>query len=508
MGFSRFNALDQALDIAGSLVQSQTMTLSEEPLGYGAPISGQTGAAATISAFATPIATITGLTGMTAQSVGRMLTLGGAASGGNNGTFLITAFNSSTSVDIRNAAAVTPDANDGAITWTERQPYSLEDDINYIRSDRQAIKGTTNWYDAVPVYQRPTAIGTNVPANLTNIAGKTTDARGFITRRAFYEVPVAATNTFITLSSPGNLKHSDAVDKTGVPVFDAAPYTGLFKSCYVEITDGYVNSPLIGGDNEIVVQAGPHAGEKIFGVTNAGASTSPNSVEVVFYSVPYGKDILTNSTLYTWEASQPTVLSLAYGYFQRLDLMPDDEFLTIHSLGISSDGDLRADINNLQQTMGSGDGYTSLNGFLTNTSANYVFFNLPDATPSVVEALNTLNAQIGDRTYTGGILTSGQTIAASLQALSSSIGNTTITRTIERLAATLNANTAHTLPGGLTYTLDGTNNGQYLWVYTRGLLRDPGPVSGDNDYSETSTTSVTFYSKLNAKDHINYFKKG
>lgn len=508
MGFSRFNALDQALDIAGSLVQSQTMTLSEEPLGYGAPIAGQTGATATVSAFATPIATITGLTGMTVQSVGRMLTLSGAASGGNNGTFLIVAFNSATSVDIKNAAAVTPDANDGAINWTERQPYSLEDDLNYNRTDHRLMKGTTNWYDAVPVYQRPTAIGTNVPANLTNIAGKTTDARGFITRRAFYEVPVVATNTFITLSSPGNLKHSDAVDKTGVPVFDAAPYTGLFKSCYVEITDGYMTNPTIGGDNEIVVIAGPHAGEKVFGVTNGGASTSPNSVEVVFYSVPYGKDILTNSTLYTWEVGQPTVLSMAYGFFQRLDLMPDDEFMTVHSLGISSDGDLRQDINDLQQTIGFGDGYTSLNGFLTNTVANYVFFNLPDATPSVIEALNTLNAQIGDRTYTGTILTSGQTIAASLQALSSAIGNTTITRTIERLAVGINANTAHTLPGGLTYTLDGTDNGQYLWVYTRGVLRDPGAISAGNFYTETSTTSVTFYYDQTAGTSINYFTKG
>ncbi len=175
MGFSRFNALDQALDIAGSLTQTQTMALGEEPLGFGPPISGQTGSAASITTVTSGIATVTGLTGMTAQSVGRMLTISGAASGSNNGTFLIVTFIGATSVEISNAAAVAADANNGAIVWTERNPYSLEDDVNYTRTDRRLIKGTTNWYDAVPTYQRPTAVGTNVPANLSNIAGKTLD---------------------------------------------------------------------------------------------------------------------------------------------------------------------------------------------------------------------------------------------------------------------------------------------------------------------------------------------
>src|SRR5688572_33134266 len=128
--YVRLNALNQALDIAGSLTQSDTRTLSNELDGYGAPISGQTGAAANITTVASGIATVTGLTGMTTQSVGRMLTISGAASAGNNGTFLIVLFNSATSVDISNPNAVASDANNGSISWTERNPYSLEDDIN------------------------------------------------------------------------------------------------------------------------------------------------------------------------------------------------------------------------------------------------------------------------------------------------------------------------------------------------------------------------------------------
>lgn len=496
--FSRFNALDQILDIQGSFSQSSTKTLTDETAGYGQALTGQTGAAASIDAFASGVATIGGLTGMTANSVGNFLTLSGAATGGNNGTFLIITFNSATSVDVSNPTGASPDANDGAIVWTERRAYCLNDDLDFERTDRAAIKGVA--YDAaIPVYQRPTAIGTNVPANLSNIAGKTTDAKGFLTTRKFNNATVAATDTFITVTSVGNLKHADAVDKTGVPCFDAAPYVGDYSSCYVEILrqDG----------TQITVQAGPQAGQKVYGVTNNGASTSPNSVEIVFYSVAYGGDIVSGSTAYTWEAGQPTSIDLFYAYFQRLDLMDENALRTISSLGIEESGDLRQDITNLWAVVGVTDGDTFLTG-LTNTGNFYPFVNLPDASPSVTEALNTLNAQIGDRNYTGPYLTDGQTITASLQALSNAVASANVVRYIERLAANVPKNTSHLLPGGATYVLDGTNNGMGLTVFTRGLLRDPGPVASGNDYAETDTTHVTFYADQKTNDHINYYVYG
>jgi hypothetical protein len=501
MGFSRQNALNQALDIAGSYTQSQTLTLSDEAAGFGAAIAGQTGSAASITTVSSGIATITGLTGMTAASVTNMLTISGAASSANNGTFLIANFNSSTSVDIYNVNAVPSDANNGAIVWTERQPYSLEDDINYTRTDRKGIKGTTNWYDAVPTYQRPTAVGTNVSANLTNIAGKTTDAIAYNVNRAFFNVSVAATNTLVTLSSVGNLKHADAVDNTGVPCFDAAPFSGDWTSCYVHITDGYSSG------SELTVLTGPHAGERIFGVTYAGLSTSPNSVEVHFYSSPFWADYTGTHTAYTWEAGQPTTINLLYGYNERLDQLDENAFRTVPALGVLTDAALSGQVNNILETLGTVSTTTNLNGLLTNTTTYFPFYNLPNATPTVVDALNTLNSQIGNRTYTGSILTSGQTITASLQALSNAITSSHVTRTIERLSGHISANTAHTLPGGISYTLDGTGNGQNLWIFTRGLLRDPGPVAAGNDYAETSTTSVTFYQMINKNDHINYFIK-
>lgn len=502
MPFPRLNALDQALDIAGSLFQTQTMVENEEPAGFGAAITGQTGAVASITAFSGGVSTITGLTGMGSDSVGRFLTVSGASSSGNNGTFLIITLNSATSVDVSNPAGVAPDANNGAITWTERWPYRLEDDVNYIRTDRKLIKGTTNWYDPIPTYTRPTATGTSVPANLSNIAGKTTDAVAYNVNRAFFGQAVAATNTLVTVTSVGNLKHADTTDRTGVPVFDAAPFTGDYTSCYVHVVDGAADGY---AGSELVVIAGPNAGERIFGVTYNGSSTSPNSVEVHFFSAPFNVDYTVAPTPYTWEVGQPTTINLLYGFNERLDQLDVNAFRTVPALGILTDAALANKVNNLQQVVGVTDGYTNLLGFLTNTTSFFPFFNLPDATPSVVEALNTLNEQVGNRTYTGSYLTSGQTITASLQALSNAIAGSAMKRVIERLAADVNANTAHTLPGGNTYIVDGTNNGKYLYLYTRGVLRDPGPVAAGNDYTETSTTSITFYAKQKTGDHINYF---
>jgi hypothetical protein len=505
MGFSRINALQQALDIAGSFVQSQNLNVADEVAGYGAAISGQTGSSSSISSFGSGIATITGLTSMTVQSVGRFLTLSGASNSGNNGTFLIIEYNSASSVNISNPSGVAPDSNNGSIVWTERNPYSLEDDINYIRSDRKQIKGTTNWYDAIPTYQRPTAIGINVPANLGNMAGKTTDAVAYVVNRAFFGQNVSVGNTLTTISSTGNLKHADSVNRIGVPVFDVAPFNGDYSSCYVHIVDGY--SSIYGG-SELTVLSGPHAGERIFGLTYNGSSASPNSVEIRFFSAPFNTDYHTSASAYTWESGQPSIINVIYGYNERLDQLDANALRSIPSLGILTDASVSGKINYIYSQLGTADGYTNLSSYLSNTTSFYPFFNLPNATPTVVDALNTLNSQIGNRNYTGAVLTDGQTITASLQALANAIGGSSMIRIIERLAADVNANTEHTLPGGNSYTLDGTGNGRYLWIFTRGILRDPGLVSAGNDYMETTTTSVTFYALQRKDDHINYFIAG
>jgi len=496
----RLNALDQALDIAGSLTQTGSSVLSEEPLGLGAALAGENGTGAQISSVNGILgtATITGLStnDFADADIGSYLTITGA--GANNGTWLIVAINTPSSVDVLLPGATTTGAT---VAWTERGPYTLEDDLNFERTDRQAIKGVSYYLPVAPYY-RPTATGTPVATNLTNISGKTTDALGFILNRAFYNVIVAPGDGYGLLSAAGLLKHSDPIDKTGIPCFDAAPYVGNWTDCFASILDGYAGA-------EILVDAGPHAGERIFGIMFAGGSSSPNSVRVRFYSCPIGSDITLSSTPYIWESGdQPTNITLFYPFFQELDQIPENGFRNVVTLGLGTDGYLFQNIDNILLTIGTDHGDTSLAGKLTNLTAYYPFFNLPDATPSVVEAFNTLNAQIGNRDYVGGILTDGQTITASLQALANAFVSGAVVRTIERLSADISANTSHTLPGGLTYTQDGYNNGRYLWVFTRGVLRDPGGVSAGNDYAETSPSSITFYAKQKKDDHINYFKVG
>jgi hypothetical protein len=497
VAYTRKNALDQALDIAGSLLQSDTRILSDESDGYGGPISGQFGSGANITTVLSGIATVTGLTGMTVQSVGRMITISGAASASNNGTFLIVTFTSATSVNISNASAVASDANNGTIVWQERNPYSLEDDINFERTDRRLIKGTATFHDAVPTYERPSAIGTLVPANLTNIASKTLDAHAWIINKVYRADPVAFSDTFSLITATGFIQYADAINRIGVPIFDGFD-AGDWNSTYIEIIN-----PLT--ENMLLAVGGAQDGYRIFGRTRQGSTgVEPNSVEVQFFAVPLGA-VITSATAYTWDGYQPTTVDYYYPYRTRADQLDENAFRTTLINGLFAPQQDNTDLTKILTTLGTSPTDTFLT--LTPTTNYYIWSDLPDGTPSVTEALNTINEQVGDRIFTGTCIgdKDGYTITALLQSLADCIASASFVRIIERLVVDIVANTAHTIPGGNSYTLDGSDNGQNLVVYTRGVLRDPGPVADGNDYAETSTTSVTFYTKQKIQDHINYF---
>lgn len=90
-----------------------------EVLDTDAAISGQTGGAASMAAASGGFITVTGLTGMATGSVGNYLTISGTSDSDNNGKFLITAYNSATSVDILAESAPGNDASNGSLTWVE-----------------------------------------------------------------------------------------------------------------------------------------------------------------------------------------------------------------------------------------------------------------------------------------------------------------------------------------------------------------------------------------------------
>ena len=583
--FSRFNALDQLLDIAGSEHQANDRLLTDETGGLGHPVSLKYGKTATItgfssgsltvgglSGFAAPadvgtllslrlagiagnngvfvitsvtdasdvvvadvngyfpdpktgyidwyqwnsgntatiatwvdgLATITGGGNFTANSVGNYITISNAATPGNNGTFLITAYVSPTSVSCVIAGGAAPDygvggfLGAGTVNWIERYAYSLNDDLDFERSDRAYIKGV-NYDQPVPSYTRPDLALTAIPKNLYNIYPL--DEKLLNVNRLWYSATVAATNTKITLHSAGNLPHASAANNTGIPCFDVAPYVGDYTSCGVSITNATTGA-------DLYVLSGAHAGEKLFGVTQNGASTAPDYVEVKFYSVPIGSDPSSSSTAYTWEAGQPTSINLVYGYGERGDMLDLNCLRSTPALGIISDAALQQQINNIYSYDGTTNGLTNISTLLTNTGNYYPFSYLGGgAADTVVAALNVLNSQIGNDTFSGpqSIIHSGDTITASLQNLANAIGSSGVTRYIERLSTNISANVSHLLPGSASYTQDGTNNGKGLAVFWRGILRDPGMVATGDDYAETDTTHITPYSKWNKNDHVNYW---
>lgn len=641
---TRRNLVNPALDIRGSTTPLNNLTLSEEALQFGTPKAGQSGAAATITAKVGNIVTVDDLTGMEADSVGRFLTLSGANNAGNNGTFLITEYVDATSVKVYNADGVSPD-NDGDIVWAERLSYMLEDDLNYTRTDRKAIKGTGSHTSAIPTYTRPDATGTPRAANLTNLAGFTTDAKSWVRdvleHNTYLRAPISGAdgnlltgddtfttdafhftdgdlNSFITISGGtaadgtyrikavtdgqtleleglgekadadetcswalvAGLKGvlsargwADATDTTGIPIADSGAYDETkYDATYVEMIDptsghhpttnaglsifgrsfGDAKNPNMEATSEgtrffVALYTGlndgtatPAALEMLSGKSGAaGALAGGNKIitgltgmvasDVGHWITIYDCSAAGNCGIYEietvnsatsvtvvrtgnfsadatvkWAVSQEGPLWDFYnGDRYRFDQLEETAGRTTMIGGIQSDAALALAIHNLQEFTGENPGQTSPT--ITNPGNYYVLSELPNPSDTDLEEIvNTINDQIGSRDYTGSIIHDGETITESLQYLSDAVEAVSVVRMIERLAVAVPKNTAHSLPAG-TYTQDGTNNGANLWVYWRGLLRDPGTVANGDNYAETSTTQITPYERIEAFDHINYF---
>lgn len=97
---------------------------SNDKWGGGVQVGSQTATASFTISTPTTIAkggrvTLTGLTGFTLTSPGHLLTITGATNSTNNGTWLITAFISATSIVIENPAAIA-ETTPGTATWTEK----------------------------------------------------------------------------------------------------------------------------------------------------------------------------------------------------------------------------------------------------------------------------------------------------------------------------------------------------------------------------------------------------
>lgn len=317
------NRLDQKLDIAGSLNQSENLIKSEEPGELGSRIPGQLGFNASITVGSS--VTISGLVGMSNQSVGRFITLFGANNSNNNGTFLISLCNSSTSVDVLNLSG-SSDLNNGSISWIERNSYSLEDDLNYVRTDRSDIKGV-NYFDPIPTYVRPNATTTLIPANLSNIAGKTTDAKALVNTRKYQGAVAVNGQNFIHVNGAGLFPYANSINRLGLPVHDLYD-AGNDNACYCDIID--INTGV--GLNTI------NDGYKIFGFSRKGSSgVDGNSFEVELRSM-HADQLFSQSIPYVWEIGQPNVIDIYFPFRELLSSMDESALRIMVVHGVSSGG--------------------------------------------------------------------------------------------------------------------------------------------------------------------------
>ena len=86
------------------------------------PINGSN---ALLSGFDGTLLTVSGLSGLTPNVVGQLLTIWDAANSSNNGTFTIVSYISEASVQVTNPSAVFPDSNAGSIEWALNIDYNL-----------------------------------------------------------------------------------------------------------------------------------------------------------------------------------------------------------------------------------------------------------------------------------------------------------------------------------------------------------------------------------------------
>lgn len=426
----RQTSIDPKLDIRGSSLYNQDKNLLDESLSQGELVNY--GLTASIDSISGSFVTITGLVGMDQESIGRFLYLLDADNAFNNGYFQIISIISNSSIIIKNAAAVLPEANNGLISWEEREPYSISDDIDFARTDRKLIKGTTNYFDDVPTYERPDSTNIEIPANLYNIAGKTLDAHTLIINKRI-NASINPSDGYFTLSEAGTLKHADPINNLGIPTFDGFDLNN-YLSCYVEIIDGTNET-----DAGLQVLFGPNKCQRLFGLTRIGNSISPNSIEIEFRSVSPGADLSTSAP-YFWEASQVPDVYLFYPYRQRMDLLDENDLRVVLTSGIIADSKIQGSIFDLQQSIAQNDGYaleirtflglpdgeTNLSNLITNSTSYYVLSSLPPES-TIVDALNLINNSIGNLSYSPTAisnvpgLASGQTITSSIEALANAI---------------------------------------------------------------------------------------
>lgn len=410
----------------------------------------------------------------TAQSVGDFIRI---PSGSNAGTFKITAF-----VDANNVTCASASFTDeSSIGFEIRQWQNLEDDLNYSRAQFREILGSSvsNWFDPIPTYTNPKDTATPKRADLTNIAGKTTDAILRLYPKEAAGQSVSVGNTEITIAD--TTRYTDTVNKTGLPVSDAGEFDETkYSANWVEIIDPQTGGPIKDATDTV-----------IFGRLIKGVETT--NVKIKFFK---GDPLSGAAAAFTWTAAEPATIDVVYAErFTEFDL-PEDIGRKRFRVGLEADAELVNDLTRIKGFAGSDE------DDIRPTWSNVTAFHPLDADPDNLETgINDINDAIGDRQYTDNaniVITDGETITQSLEKLASSLADTNVEKITEIITSTITKETAHTLPGSKTYVQDGSGNGQHMDIILNQGFLTADKTSQTADYDETSTTAVTFHGNVNA----------
>ena len=211
------------------------------------------GVAASISAVANGIATLTDGSGFDSASVDQLITISGATDAANNGTFVITETLSATSVNYSNPNAVAPDASNGAIVWSEK-------------------RARYSWIINAPAFAPGTGITvSDVNAGIATLIGApggtfTDDAVG---KRIALSNGAAANNgefTILEFASDTSVKIANPLAVVDATVQDFEGRVEMGSTWYNAATGGFetapptVGSPFILIDRAIVTQRAWGAG--------------------------------------------------------------------------------------------------------------------------------------------------------------------------------------------------------------------------------------------------------
>lgn len=383
----------------------------------------------------------------------------------------------------------------------------LEHDLNVIRTLMKQLKGTDNWYDALPSYQNPEDTAHDITVSLSGIAGHTLDAKTII-------LAVNDSNSGNGFSiTPGDggflftntLAYATHTDLRGLPIFSSTTNSGTYYDVgeseagvvTIDLLDITTNSEFRDSNGDLIYAKFHDAAD------HSGTGTGVD-VYVKFY---------TDAGPYTFTANDPTIIRLVYPYRKIMSAVEEHEWSRTDFVSSWEGDDALVDnIVDLWAFVGSADNtsspaWTSISGSPMVSSEDSIF-----------DAIEAINTSFGDRIYTEhNYIDSGDLFTDSLDdldmaiaALAETMDDGTNEKHVEIVTEDIPAGTVHQLPIGVSYTpsSDSGQQGKNMDVYLDGqLLAASTGVLGaneDKDYSETSTTHITFHFDIYQYSNITY----